>query len=129
MDISPTTHRVSVTRGPFAVASVRWHSHRVQDVPRVQPVHHQLILAHLPVAKGEGPFGEAGDIGLVRHHEDRQAAEVQPLKNFHDLDRGPAVEVARRFVSDQNGRVVDQRARDDRGAARCRQFVFRRCAT
>jgi hypothetical protein len=48
----------------------------------------------------------------VRHHDDRDAAFIQLLKNPHNLDAGFAVEIPRRFISQDNIRVVDESARE-----------------
>ena len=54
-----------------------------------------------------------GDVGLVRHEHDGDAAlDVQPLKDAHHLDAGARIEVAGRLVRQQQRRVVDERARD-----------------
>ena len=48
----------------------------------------------------------------MRHHDDRNSALVQLLKDSHDLDAGSTVEIASRLVRQHNFGVIDQRARD-----------------
>jgi len=49
----------------------------------------------------------------VRDEQHGDAAlDVQPLKNVHDLDARPRVEVAGRLVGQQDGRLCHEGARD-----------------
>jgi hypothetical protein len=54
----------------------------------------------------------SGDIGFVRHHDDGNLALIKLLKNRHDLDAGPAVQIAGRLVREQHFRLINQCARD-----------------
>jgi len=54
----------------------------------------QIVFPDLPVAKHQHAFRELRNVVLVRHQDDRQSLLVQPLKDFHDLDRRAAVEVS-----------------------------------
>ena len=54
----------------------------------------------------------AGDVRLVRDHDDGDALVVQLLENVHDLDARAAIEIARRLVGEQHVGIVDEGARD-----------------
>jgi hypothetical protein len=48
----------------------------------------------------------------VRHHQNRDAGvPICAAHDVHDLDPGLAVQVARRFISQQDGGLIDQRPR------------------
>ena len=75
-------------------------------------VLHRFVAANFAVAEYDGAFGEAGNVGLVRHQHNGQPALIQGLKNLHDLHRGAAIEVARGLVRQQDGGPVNQGASD-----------------
>src|SRR5438094_6990969 len=71
------------------------------------------IAADKTVAECDDARRVLGDVGLVRHERDADAAlDVQLLKDAHHLDAGARVEVAGRLVGEQQRRVVHQRAGD-----------------
>jgi hypothetical protein len=74
---------------------------------------HELPL--LEVQRALGAFGRAR---IVRHHHDRLAViAVERLQQVEDLVAGLAIEVAGRFVGQQQRRV------GARSRARCRRAV------
>ena len=78
---------------------------------RVEAVPHKAVPLQFAVAKKQIALGVLRDVGLVRHEYNCQSLFViQRLKNFHDLDRGAAVEVPGWFVGKQNRRPVHQTA-------------------
>ena len=52
------------------------------------------------------------DVRLVRHENNCVAALVQPRKKRHDFVAGGGVEVSRRLVGQQDGRMIHQRTRN-----------------
>ena len=70
-------------------------------------VAHDLAIVHDDVA-----LGVASNIEFVSDHDDRHPLVVQILEHAHDLDAGPAVQVAGRFVGQQKFWLIDQSARD-----------------
>ena len=48
----------------------------------------------------------------MRDHQDRSALGIQPAQNVHDFGFGARVKIARRFVSQNDLRVIDQRPRN-----------------
>src|SRR5437762_5476543 len=71
------------------------------------------VVQHDAVAERDDARAVLGDVGLVRHQHDRDAAlYVQLLKNAHDLDAGLRIEVAGRLVGEQQRRAVHRRAGD-----------------
>src|SRR5215813_7458421 len=58
-----------------------------------------LVAQDAPVAKGDLPFRVSGDVGLVRHQQDRDAMLVQRLEHRHDLKARAAIQVPSRLVS------------------------------
>jgi len=72
----------------------------------------RIVADDVAIAHDHGPLAKTGDVRLVRDHDDRQAHAVEVLEDAHDLDAGPGIEVAGRFVSQQQFRPVDQRTAD-----------------
>ena len=50
------------------------------------------------------------DIRFVGDHNDRNSAIIQFLKNSHDFDARPAIEIAGRLIRENHFRLVDERA-------------------
>src|SRR5258706_4088959 len=67
------------------------------------------VVFDLSVADMDRPVGEGGHVGFVRHDHDRVAGFVESRKERHDFGAGLRVQIAGRFVGEQNGRVVDER--------------------
>ena len=66
----------------------------------------------------------AGNVGFVRDEHNGVAAGMQALEHRHDFDAGLRVEIPGRLVGEQDGRIVDERARDgDALALTARQLV------
>ena len=53
-----------------------------------------------------------GDFGVVRHEDNRASLGVELLEEYQYFEAGAGVEVPRRFVREDDGRIVDQRPRD-----------------
>ena len=64
------------------------------------------------VAHDEVAFAEVGDVELVGDHHDGDALLVELLKHAHDFDGGFAVEIARRFVGEEDLGLIHEGARD-----------------
>src|SRR5206468_12817052 len=65
-----------------------------------------------------------GNIALVRDENDRVPALIQIFEQCHDLFAGLGIEVASRFVSQNDGGPVDKRTRDSYALAlTAREFV------
>src|SRR6266571_4561621 len=80
---------------------------------RVAAVRDRAIAADKTVAECDDARRVLGNVGLVRHEHDADAAlDVQLLKDAHHLDAGARIEVAGRLVGKEKRRVVDERARD-----------------
>src|SRR4051812_20196885 len=72
-----------------------------------------LIDLDASVAELDDARAVLGDVHFVRDEHDGDAAlDIQFLEDVHDLDRRAGIEVARRFVGEQDRRLVDERARD-----------------
>ena len=75
-------------------------------------VIYRLIAGDQPVADAQDPPGVAGDILLVRDDDDRVALRARaPRTERHDFRAGLGVEIAGRFVGQQDGGFVHQRPR------------------
>ncbi len=70
------------------------------------------VADHLAVAHDNHALAIGGNVQLMRHHEDGDAVIVQFLENIHDLDAGPRVEIAGRFIGQQEFGRVHQGAGD-----------------
>ena len=77
------------------------------------------------VAQGDRPAAALGDLHVVRHDDDGRAeARVQVADQREDLLAGARVEIAGRFVGEQNRRIDRQRAGDrDALALAARELV------
>src|SRR5881296_612060 len=95
------------------IGSILQRRHPGYHLGRDASMGHSLVLQDAAVAKGDDALGEIGDVGLVRHQDDRQVLTlVQLLEDLHDVDARPAVEVPGRFVRQQQRRAVDERTGD-----------------
>lgn len=57
--------------------------------------------------------GVAGDIWIVRHHDQGDAVfAIEPLEDCHDLDAGSGVQGSGGFIGEDDAGVVHQRPRD-----------------
>ena len=73
---------------------------------------HGIVSLDATVTEDDDPMRELRDVGFVRHHDDRQAAGIQVLKDLHDLDRCPAVEIAGRLVGKKQRGPIYERPGD-----------------
>ena len=95
----------------FAAASAAW-SFCISVVGDAGGRVDGLVAHHAAVAHDEVALAVAGDVELVGDHDDGDALVVEFLEHAHDLDGGPAVEVAGRLVGEEDRGVVDERAGD-----------------
>ena len=66
-----------------------------------------------PVEEADGAVREGRHVGLMRHHDDGEAALViEPGQELHDLMAARGVEIAGRLVGEQHQRIGDDGARD-----------------
>src|SRR5262245_59906593 len=72
----------------------------------------RLIAGDLAIPQGHDAPGMPGDIYFVGDQDDGNALSIQRLKQLHEFLTGAAVEVARRFVGQDELRFVDQGTRD-----------------
>ena len=64
-----------------------------------------------PLLEVQGALGTLGRAWVVRHHHDGLAVvTIERLQQVQDFVAGLAVEIARRFVGEQQRRVGDNRA-------------------
>jgi len=84
---------------------------RPQDFRSSRPTQHRLVFTNLSVPEYQHSFCELRDVMLVRNQHNGQAFVVQILEDFHDLHRRTAVQIARRFIGQQDCRAVHQSAR------------------
>src|ERR1700748_2947423 len=77
---------------------------------RGRTLGHELVLPDQSIAHDHIALRISGDVLLVCDHDDGDAALVELLKNCHDLDTRSAVEIAGRFIRQQDFRIIDQRA-------------------
>ena len=64
------------------------------------------------VADGHGTVGLGGDTGIMRDEYDGLAAFLEFVEGLHHERSGGGVQVSRRFVRQDDGRVVYEGARD-----------------
>src|SRR5262245_32095432 len=84
-----------------------------QLLRRGAPLEHGSIDAHAAVTEADDSAGVLGDVGLVGHEHDGDAAfRVEALEDAHHLDARARVEVARGFIGQQQRWLVDERAGD-----------------
>ena len=72
-----------------------------------------LVGEDAAVAHRHHAVGVGGDVGLVRHQDDRDAfLAVELRQRLHDLVRGARVKIAGRLVGKEQARRIDQGPRD-----------------
>ena len=72
-----------------------------------------LVGEDAAIAHRHRALGIGGDIGLVRHQDDRDAfLAIELRQRLHDLVRGTRVEIAGRLVGKEQARRIDQGPRD-----------------
>ena len=77
--------------------------------PRQLRVH---VVGDLAVADLDAAGSDGGDLGIVRDQGDGAALFAEGPEEFEDRLAGVGVEVARRFVGEDDARAVDQRPGD-----------------
>ena len=70
------------------------------------------VVGNVPVAQHDIPAAELRDLRVVRDEYDRAPLGVQTLEQRQNLERGPRIEVAGRFVGQNHHRIVNERPRD-----------------
>src|SRR5918995_683951 len=74
----------------------------------VRPLH--LVADDASVFQGDDPLAHHVDhLPVVGGDHDGGADAVDPVQELHDADAGVRVEVARRLVGDEDGRLRDER--------------------
>src|SRR5688572_13099255 len=68
------------------------------------------VVFDLTVADMDGAVGVSRDIGLVSDEHDGVAGFVEALEEAHDLETGLRIEIPSWLVSQEDGRIVDERA-------------------
>src|SRR5207249_11876379 len=69
------------------------------------------VVFDAAVADVNGAMGERRDVGLVCHENDGVPCRVESSEEPHDFEAGFRIEVPRGLIREQDGRVVDERAR------------------
>src|SRR5574341_312830 len=69
-------------------------------------------LLDLTVSQGNGSLRVGGDDGIMRDHDERGTLPVNLVQQAHNLLPRMAVEVADRFIRDNQHGIVDQRPRN-----------------
>lgn len=69
-------------------------------------------IVNATVADGHGTVGLGGDAGVVCDKHDGFAALLELMEGFHHKRSGSGVQVSRRLVGQNDGRVIDEGARD-----------------
>ena len=70
------------------------------------------MTEHLAVTESDLALSERGHFGVVRDHNDGVALAVKVAKKLGDDGLVGSVEVTSGFVSEEDGRVVDESAGD-----------------
>src|SRR3954471_18463970 len=90
--------------GSDSYAFTRRHSPRPAGCDAVR-----LFPLNLTIEKIDDPIGPLGDSRIVRHHNDRLTVLIDQLaKGLRNALTIGAVEIARRLVGKQDGRLDDQ---------------------
>jgi hypothetical protein len=71
-----------------------------------------VIAFDLAIPEDDGALGPRRNIRLVRHHDHGLARRHEPVEDPHDVIRRPGIEIARRFVGQQDCWAIHQRARN-----------------
>ncbi len=71
-----------------------------------------FVAFYASVADEDDSMGVKCDVVFVGNEYDGVALLVQPLEQPHDFVAGRCIEVSGRFVSEQDGRIVDERTSD-----------------
>ena len=72
-----------------------------------------LVADDLPVAEIDVAVGVCRDVGFVGDDDRGDALQaIEALKDRHDLDTRARIERARRFIRENDLRIVHQSARD-----------------
>ena len=69
-------------------------------------------VVNATVADGHGTVGLGGDSGVVCDKNDGFAALLELMEGLHHKRSGRGVQVSRRLVGKNYGRVIDEGARD-----------------
>ena len=85
---------------------------RLEDLRGFWTVEDGIVFADFAISEDQDAFGKLGDVVFVGNENNGEAFVVEGLKNFHDLDRGAAVEIAGGLVGQKDGRTVDEGACD-----------------
>src|SRR6266404_1668830 len=83
-----------------------------QGLRRMETALDRFVRPDEPIAHHHFALGKTGDVQLVSDHDDGDAALVEGLEYAHHFDASAGVEIARRFVGQQNPGLVDQGAGD-----------------
>src|SRR6185436_14160344 len=70
------------------------------------------VLQDFAILQAHDALAVGGDIGLVRHDDDRLSVSVQLVEQGEDLDARLRIEITGRLVGEQDRRIRDERARD-----------------
>ncbi len=73
--------------------------------------HRSCIRGNGPIQNMNFAIGVCGDTRFVCHQNYRLAGFLQLVEQRHDAVTGRGIEIAGRFVSEQNARLCDQRPR------------------
>src|SRR5439155_23731662 len=91
----------------------RWPGFYWGSLATLTQAHSRADIAFdLAVAQANGATGVARNILVVRHQDDGFALRVQVVEDPEDFEAGGRIEVAGRFVRQDDQRVIHQRSRD-----------------
>src|SRR5439155_20177517 len=109
-----TLHGYMGVRCALAAASRLWPRPTILlNLGRcLEALRDQMIIEDNSVAHDDVALRVGGDVLLVSHHDNRDSALVELLKNRHDLDTGPAVDITTPLIREQHLGIIDQLARD-----------------
>ena len=71
-----------------------------------------LVADDTSVTQLDVAAGIVCDIGIVSHEDDRASLGIEFLKEHEDLKRRTGIKITRCLISENHGRIVDQRAGD-----------------
>ncbi len=78
----------------------------------LHPLFDALVFLDHTIADRDDAVRAGGDVGFVRDDDDGVAFRMEFLEEIHNVNARVRVERARRFIGEQQRRIVDERAGD-----------------
>src|SRR5215469_12122345 len=95
-----------------SMASILQPWQRFEDFRGTRTIVDAFVTPNPTIKKLNATLRELRDLQFVGYQDDGQAVVIEVLKDVHDLDRGPTIEVSRGLIGEQDGWTVYEGTRD-----------------